>query len=162
VEATNVEDLRVLDLLPDTLLLQMLELVVVGSSEVSAHGAVVAGDDHTAATSGSLLVVEVFGLDASVGRDLLQSLAVLVLANAADVDDRLGLKDVSSASCSVLRSTTGNLDGLVILEQVLVQAHVLLRVGEDGIVGFQVILVEESLVTTIVSTSSLWYSLQLA
>jgi hypothetical protein len=155
VETTDVEDLRVLNLLPDALLLQVLELVVVGSSEIGAHGAVVAGDHNTAATSRSLLVVEVFGLDASVGRDLLKRLAVLVLANAANVDDRFGLKNVCSASRSVLRSTTGNLDGLVVLEQVLVQAHVLFGVGEDRIVGLQAILVEESLVTTIVSTSSL-------
>jgi hypothetical protein len=147
VEPTDVEDLRVLDLLPDALLLQVLELVVVGSSEVGAEGAVVAGDDNTAATSGSLLIVEVFRLDASIGRDLLQSLTVLVLADAANVDNRLRLEDVGSASCSVLRSTTGDLDGLVVLEQVLVQTHVLLGVGEDRIVGLQAILVEESLVT---------------
>lgn len=53
-----------------------------------------AGDDNTAATSGCLLVVEVFDLDAGVAGDLLQGLAVLVLANAADVDNRLGLEDV--------------------------------------------------------------------
>ena len=116
VEATDIEDLRILDLLPDALLLQVLDLVVVGGSEIGAHGAVVAGDDNTAATSGSLLVVEVFGLDTSVGRDLLESFAVLVLANAADVDDRLGLQNVCSASCSVLRGATSNLNGLVVLK----------------------------------------------
>jgi hypothetical protein len=35
---------------------------------------------------------------------------------------------------------------------------VLLGVGEDRIVGLQAIFVEESLVTTAVSTSSLWHS----
>jgi hypothetical protein len=116
VEATNVEDLSILDLLPDALLLQVLDLVVVGGSEIGAHGAVVAGDNNTAATRGSLLVVEVFGLDTSVGRDLFESLAVLVLANTADVEDRLGLQNVCSASCSILRGATSNLNGLVVLK----------------------------------------------
>lgn len=53
-----------------------------------------ASDDNTAATSGGILVVEVFGLDSGVAGDLLQGLAVLVLANAAKVDDRFGVEDV--------------------------------------------------------------------
>lgn len=147
VEAADVEDLGILDLLPDVVLLQMVDLVVVRSSEVGAHGAVVASDDNTAATSRSLLVVEVLSLDTSIGRDLLESLAVLVLANASDVDDRFGLEDVSCTTGGVLCRTTSDEDSVVVLEQVLIQAHVLLWVGEDSIVGLQAILVEESLVT---------------
>ena len=147
VEATNVVNLGVLDLLPDVVLLQMLDLVVVGSSEVGAHGAVVASDDNTAAAGGRLLVVEVLGLDTSICRDLLKSLTVLVLANAADVYDRLGLEDVRSTPGSVLGGTASNEDGVVVLEQVLVQSHVLLWVGEDGIVVLQAILFKKSLVT---------------
>lgn len=147
VEATDVEDLGVLNLLPDVLLLQVVDLVVVGSSEVGAHGAVVAGNDNTTATSGSLLIVEVLCLDTSIGRDLLESLTVLVLSNATNVDDRVGLENVSRTAGSVLCRTTSDENSLVVLEQVLVQTHVLLWVGKDGIVGLQAILVEESLVT---------------
>ena len=57
VEATDVEDLGIFDLLPDALLLQVLELVVVRSSEIGAQRTVVAGDDNTAATGGRLLVI---------------------------------------------------------------------------------------------------------
>lgn len=94
VEATDVEDLSVLDLLPDALRLQVLHLVVVGSREIGAQRAVVAGNDNTAATGWGLLVIEVLGLDARFPADPLQSLAILVLADAANVDDRVGLEDV--------------------------------------------------------------------
>jgi len=147
VEATDVEDLCVLDLLPDVLLLQVLDLVVVGSRKICAKRAVVASDDDTAAAGGGLLVVEVLGLDASVSRDLLKGLAVLVLANAANVDGRVGCEHVLSASCCVLGSTSGNEDGIVVLDQILIEAHVLLRIGKNGIVGLKAILVEQCLVS---------------
>jgi hypothetical protein len=146
VEATDVEDLRILDLLPDAVLLQVLDLVVVGSRQVGAERTVVAGDDDTAATSGRLLVVQVLSLDACVARDLLEGLAVLVLANAADVDGRVGLEHVLCTSRCVLGGTAGDEDGFVVLDQVLVEAHVLLRVGKNGIVGLEAILVEQCLV----------------
>jgi hypothetical protein len=139
----------------------------------------VAGDDNTAATGGCLLVVEVFGLDAGVAGDLLQGLAVLVFANAANVDDRLGLEDVlyndaldnagtsfnmeqiakesricscgtdkkglvtyRSASRSILRSSTSDQNSVVVLDQVLVKTHMLLRVCENSIISLQAILVK--------------------
>lgn len=147
VESTNVVDLSILDLLPDVVLLQVLELVVVGSSKICAERAVVASDDDTTATSGGLLVVEVLSLDTSLLADVLEGLAVLVLADAANVEDGLGGQDVLGTTGGVLRSTTGNEDGLVVLDQVLVETHVLLGIGEDGIVGLQAVLLEELLVT---------------
>lgn len=148
VETTNIVDLGVLDLLPDLFLLQVLELVVVGRSEVGAERAVVAGDDDTTATSGGLLVVEVLGLDTSLLADVLKDLAVLVLANAADVQDGLGGQDVLGTTGSVLCSATGDEDSLVVLDQVLVQAHVLLGIGKDSVVGLEAVLLEEFLITT--------------
>lgn len=155
VESADVKDLGILDLFPDALLLQVLELVVVRSGEVCAQGTVVASDDNTAATGGRLLIVEVLGLDTSIGRDLLQRLTVLVLANTANVDDRVWLKDICRTSRCVLRCTASNENGLVVLNQVLVETHVLLGIGKDRIVGLQAILVEESLVTTSCQQSSL-------
>jgi hypothetical protein len=46
----------------------------------------VAGDDDAAAAGRGLLVVAVLGADASFGADVLEDLAVLVFADAADVD----------------------------------------------------------------------------
>lgn len=149
MEATDVEDLGVLDLLPDAVLLQVVDLVVVGSSEVGAERAVVASDDDTAAAGGRLLVVQVLGLDAGVARDLLQRLAVLVLADAANVDGRVGLEDVLCTARRVLCCASSNEDGLVVLDQVLVEAHVLLRVGQNGIVCLEAILVKQRLVAGI-------------
>ena len=149
VEATNVVDLGVFDLLPDVVLLQVLKLVVVGGSKICAERAVVASDDDTAAAGGGLLVVEVLGLDTSLLADVLKSLAVLVLANAANVEDGLGGQDVLGTTGGVLRSTTGNEDGLVVLDQVLVETHVLLRFGKDRVVGLEAVLLEELLITAL-------------
>ena len=147
MEATDVEKLGILDLLPDALLLQMLDLVVVRSRKIGAKRAVVASDDDTAAACRCLLIVEVLGLDASLARDLLERLAVLVLADAANVDGRLGLENVLRASGGILRRTSGNEDCVVVLDQVIVEVHVLLGVGKDSIVGFEAIFVEQSLVS---------------
>jgi hypothetical protein len=147
METTNVVDLGVLDLLPDVLLFQVLKLVVVGGSEVGAERTVVASDDDATATSRGLLVVEVLGLDTSLLADVLEGLAVLVLTNAANVQDGLGGQDVLGAAGGVLRSTTGDEDSIVVLDQVLVQAHVLLGVGEDSVVGLEAVLLEKLLIT---------------
>ena len=147
METTNVVNLGVLNLLPDVVLLQVLKLVVVGGSKICAERAVVASDDDTAATSGGLLVVEVLGLDTSLLADVLEGLAVLVLTDAANVEDRLRRQDVLGTTGGVLRSTSGNEDGLEVLDQVLVKAHVLLGVGENGIVGLQAVLLEQLLIT---------------
>lgn len=90
VEATNVVNLSVLDLLPDVVLLQVLNLVVVGRSEICAERAVVASDHDTAATSGGLLIVEVLGLDTGLLADVLEGLTVFVLADTANVEDGFG------------------------------------------------------------------------
>jgi mRNA-degrading endonuclease toxin of MazEF toxin-antitoxin module len=72
----------------------VVQLVQVCGREIGAQRAVVAGDDDAAAARGSLLVVAVLGADARFGADVLEDLAVLVLANAADVDGGVGGEDV--------------------------------------------------------------------
>lgn len=160
MEATDVKHLRVLDLLPDALLLQVLDLVVIGSRKISAHGAVVARNDDTTAASRCLLVVQVLGLDARLLGNLLQRLAVLVLADAANIYGRVGRQHVLCTSRRVLCCSAGDEHGLVVLEQVFVETHVLLGIGENGIVGFEAVLVEQCLVAVHlgVSISSLRYS----
>lgn len=87
VVATDVEDLSLLDEGPDVGLLQVLDLVLIGSSEVSAHAAVVAGDDDTALAGGLHIVDTVLGVNASLLTGLLQDLGILILTDAANVDD---------------------------------------------------------------------------
>lgn len=87
VVATDVVDLSLLNERPDMGLLQVLNLVLVGSGEVSAHAAVVTGDDDTALAGGLHIVDTVLGVDTSLLAGLLQDLAILVLTDAADVDN---------------------------------------------------------------------------
>jgi hypothetical protein len=88
--AADVEELCILDLLPDLRLLQVVHLVLVRGGKVGAQRAVVACDDDTAAAGRSLFVVAVFGLNASFGADIFELLAILVAADAADVYGRVG------------------------------------------------------------------------
>ena len=94
METTDVEELGLLDEGPDVGLLQVLELVLVGSSKVSAHAAVVASDDDTALARGLRLVDTVLGVDTSLLTGLLQDVTVLVLADTANVDNRVVGKKV--------------------------------------------------------------------
>ena len=87
--STNVVDLSLLDQRPDLRLLQVLGLVLVSGSKVSAHAAVVAGDDDTALAGGLNIVDTVFGVDTSLGASVLEEIGVFVLSNAANVDDRV-------------------------------------------------------------------------
>ena len=145
VVTTDVEELGALDVLPDLGLLQVVDIVKVGGSKVGAERAVVAGDDNTAASGRSLLIVAVQGLDASLLVDLFESLAVLVLADTANVDGGVLGEDVLGTAGRVLCSSTGNEHGIVVLDQVLVEAEVLL-LGEDGIVGLEAVLLEKLLI----------------
>lgn len=144
VVTTDEVDLGLLDEVP--VLLQVLDLVAVGGSEVGAHATVVAGDDDTAATSGLLLIVAVDSAETDLGVGLDQLLGVLVLADTSNEDDRVGGEDVLGTSGSVLCGTTSVQVDLEVLEQVLVETHVLL-LGEDGIVGLEAVLLEQLLVT---------------
>lgn len=97
VVTTHVVDLSLLDERPDVGLLQVVELVLVGSGKVGAHAAVVAGDDDTALAGGLSIVDTVLGVDTSLLAGLLQDLAVLVVADAANVDDGVVREQVLEA-----------------------------------------------------------------
>lgn len=99
--ATDVVDLSGLNEAPDLGLLQVLDLVVVGSSQVGAHAAVVTGDDDAAAAGGLLLIVAVLDAEADLLDSVLQGLGVLVLADAANVDGGAGREDVLRESLRV-------------------------------------------------------------
>lgn len=145
VVASNKVVSRALNQLPDLGALQMLQVVVIGSAQVSDHRAVVVGDDDSTATRRLLLVDAVLNTQTGVLYGIAQNFSVLVVANAAQEDDAVGWKQVLCAASSVLGAATGNQVGLVIVEEVLVQAEVLLF-SEDGIVGLDAVLLEELLV----------------
>lgn len=146
MEATDVVHLGVLDELPDLGLLQVVQVVVVGSAEVGAQASVVAGDDGAATASLLLGVDAVLDAEASGLDGVVEDGRVLVVAGTADVDDAVGGQDVLGTSGAVLGSTAGDELGIVVVEEVLVEGDVLL-LGEDGIVGLEAVLVEQGLVT---------------
>lgn len=146
VVASNVVDLGVLDESPVLGLLQVVQVVVVGSAEVSAETAVVAGDDNAASAGGLLLVDAVLDTQAGGLDGIVQGGGVLVVADAAEVDDAVGGQDILGATGGVLGSTAGDELGVEVVEEVLVEAEVLL-LGEDGVVGLEVVLLQQGLVT---------------
>ena len=146
VVAADVVGLGVLDEAPDLRLLQMLEVVVVGGAKVGAETPVVTGDDN-AATTGLFLGIDAV-LDAETGglNGIVKNGRVLVVAGAADVDDAVRGEDVLGTTGRVLGSSAGDELGVVVVEEVLEQGEVLL-VGEDSVVGLELVLVKKSLVT---------------
>lgn len=146
VETTDIVEVGVLDQLPDVVALQVLEVVVVGGAEIGAEGAVVAGDDGAAAAGGDAGVDAVLDAQAGGLDGVVQDCGVLVVAGTTEVDDAIGGQDVLGTAGRVLGGAAGNELGVVVGQQVLVQRLVLL-LGQDGIVGLEAILLEQSLIT---------------
>jgi hypothetical protein len=146
VETTDVVDLSVLNELPDLGLLQMVKIIVVGSTEVSAQASVVTSDDGTATASLLLRIDTVLNSKASSLDSIVKNGRVLVVTSTTDVDDTVGRKDVLGASSTVLSSTAGNELGIVVVEEILVERDVLL-LSKDSIVGLEAVLVQKSLIT---------------
>jgi hypothetical protein len=136
----------VLDELPDLGALQMVKIVVVGSTQVCAHGAVVSSDHDTAAAGLLLLVNPVLDPETGLLDGVVEDGSVLVITDTAEVDDRVRRKDVLGTPSGVLGSSAGNELCGIVVQEILVDIQVLLF-GEDGIVGFQAILCEERIIT---------------
>ena len=145
VVATDIVDLGVLNEGPDLGLLQVLKVVVVGGTEHSAHGTVVASDDNTATAGVDLGVDTVLDAETSLLNSVVEDGGVLVITDTAEVYNAVGREEVLSTAGSVLGSTTGDQLSIVVLEEVLEEALVLL-LGEDGVVGLEAVLLEESLI----------------
>lgn len=75
-------------------LLEVVKLVFVGSSKVSDHAAVVAGNDDTAFSGGLDVVDAVLSVDTGLLAGFCEDVGVLVFTDAANVDDRVFGKDV--------------------------------------------------------------------
>jgi hypothetical protein len=89
VVSTNVVELGLLNQRPDFGLLEVLNLVLVGSSKVGTHAAIVASDDNTTLAGRLGFINTVLGVDTGLLTGLLEDVTVLVLANAANVDNGL-------------------------------------------------------------------------
>lgn len=87
VETTKVIDLGLLGQCPDMRLLQVVELVFIGSSKMGNQASVVAGNDHTTAASGLGLVHAVLCANAGFVAGFLENFTIFVFANASNVHD---------------------------------------------------------------------------
>jgi hypothetical protein len=145
VVATDVVGLGVLDEGPDIGALQVLQVVVVGSAQLGAHAAVVAGDDNAAAAGGDLGVDAVLDAETGLLAGVAEDGGILVVAGTAEVDDAVLRQDVLGTTGRVLGGAAGNQLGIVVVEEVLVDVLVLL-LGQDGIVGLETVLLKQRLV----------------
>lgn len=146
VETTNVVNLSVLDELPDLGLLQVVKIVVVGGTEISAQASVVASNDSTATTGLLLRINTVLDSKASSLDSIVENGRVLVVTGTTDVDNAVGREDVLSTSSTVLSRTTSNELGVVVVEEVFVEREVLL-LSEDSIVRLEAVLIQKGLIT---------------
>ena len=124
---------------------EVLDLVLVRGREVRAHGPVVSRDHHAAPARRLLLVDPVLDVDALLFALLAKCLGVLVRAHATHVPDAVGREHVRGTPRGVLGGAAGDDLGVAVLQQVVVQGHVL-GFGEDGVVEFEVVLFEHLVV----------------
>lgn len=140
--ATNVIHLSVLHQTPDLGLLQVIKSVVVGGTQIGAHAPVVARNHHTTPSGGLRRLNAVLDTEASLLHGILEDGGVLVVADAAQVDNAVVGQHVLGTSGCVLGGAAGDELGVVVVEQLLVEGLVGL-LSKDSIVGLQVVLGEE-------------------
>jgi hypothetical protein len=122
VVAANIIRLSVLDKSPDIGALEMLQIVVVGGTQVGAHAAVVAGDDDAAATRGDLGINTVLDTQTGLLAGIAKDRGVLVIASTTEVDNAVRREQVLGTAGGVLGSAAGNQLGIVVVEEVLIDA----------------------------------------
>lgn len=140
--ATNVVNLGILDQAPDLGLLQVIKPIVVGSTQIRAHAPVVARNHHTAPARRLRRLDAVLDTKAGLLDGILKDGGVLVVADTADVYDAVVGQEVLGAAGGVLGRAASNELGIVVVEELLVERLVGI-LGEDGVVGLQVVLGEE-------------------
>lgn len=145
VETADVEDIGVLGESPDLGLLQVVEVIVVGSVKGGAERPVVAGDDGAAPAGRGLGVDAVLDPQANGLNGITEDSGILIIADAAEVDDAVGGEDVLGSAGGVLGSAAGEELGVVVVQEVLVDGEVLI-LGEDSVVGLEAVLLKKSIV----------------
>jgi hypothetical protein len=84
----------------------VLRVVVVGGSEVGAHAAVVASDDHSTPSGRLRGIHAVLDTQASFLDSFVKDLGILVVTDTANVHDAVGLQNVLRTTGSVLGRST--------------------------------------------------------
>jgi len=133
--------------LPESLVLRLLEVlnvVLVGSSKVSNHGAVLSLDQDSAGTSGGSLVNQVLDTDTICSSALAKDLCVCIITNAAEVHSgtRLLEHPLSNADGVLARTTSYVLRGEGLLGDLFEEREVLV-LSEDSVRALQAVPVKE-------------------
>lgn len=131
--AADVVKVGVLGEGPNLGALEVLDVIEVGGAEVGAEGAVGVGDDDATAAGGRLGVDAVLDAQADLLDGVAQDGGVLVVADAAEVDDAVRGQQVLGATGRVLRRAARDQLGVVVVQQLIVQRDVLL-LGQDRVV----------------------------
>lgn len=118
--AADVVEVGVLGEGPDLGALEVVDVVEVGGGEVGAERAVVVGDDDGAAAGGGLGVDAVLDAQADLLDGVAQDGGVLVVADAAEVDDAVRRQQVLGAAGRVLGRAARDQLGVVVVEQLIV------------------------------------------
>lgn len=104
------------------------------------------GDYNTTSSGGLFLVNTVFDAETSGLDGIVQDSSVFVIADSSKEYDAVGWEDVLGSTSGVLGAASGNQFGGVVVEEVFVDWDVLF-LGEDRVIGFETIFVEEGLVS---------------
>lgn len=99
--------------------------------------------DHDTATTCWLLGVNaVLDAETCLLDGVVEDGGVFVVADTAEVDGGVGWEEVLGAASGVLGSAAGDQFGGVVVEELFVDAE-MFGGGEDGIIGFEVVLLEK-------------------
>lgn len=117
----DVVDLGAFDKVPGAVGLDVVDGKLLGGRELGDEGAVVARDQGSASTGGDVAVnVDVLSGE-TVGLGGSNQLgAELVIGGSSDVDNRLGGQQALGTTGGVLGSTSGNVDNIMELDDLLV------------------------------------------
>lgn len=120
-ETLDVVDLGVLDQVPGLLGLDVLNSQLLGSRQLGDQGAVVARDQGGAGAGGDIAGdVDVLGGETVGGGGRNQLGTEVVVGGSTDVDDGLGGQAALGTAGSVLGGTTGDVDNVIELDDLLV------------------------------------------
>jgi hypothetical protein len=143
--STNEIMRSILNQLPDLRALQMLQVIVIRSTEIRAHRSIMARNNDAAAAGLLLLVNAVFDSETSLLHRIVQDGSVLIISDAAKEDSRIWWEKVLGSASGILSSSSGDQLGRVVVQEVFVDSEVFF-LSEDGIIGFEAVFLEEGFI----------------
>src|SRR4051812_11148287 len=104
------------------------------------------GNDNSATSSLFLLVDSVLDSETSCLDRIVEDGSIFIVTNTTKIDDRVVREHVLGTSSGVLTSSTSNQFCRVVVQEIFVDSKMFFFC-EDGIVGFETVLFEKSVIT---------------